>query len=180
MRALAPRRLAPWSEKLASPATNSPGMVGHQVVIDPEAAHRVVHGRVDSHRHLVGILAGDPLVDLEEIAVLLPDRVEPLPLDGVEQVEIDAVSARPHAAALVADLLGGTRGHVARHQVAEARVPALQEVIALVFGDVVRAAACLPSSWAPRRGRRCGATPTSASASTDDHLLPECMWGESA
>ena len=111
--------------------------VGHQVVIDPEAAHRVVHGRVDSHRHLVGILAGDPLIDLEEVAVLLPDRVDPLPLDGVEQVEINAVSARPHAAALVADLLGGARGHVARHEVAEARVAALQEIIALVFRDVV-------------------------------------------
>ena len=110
---------------------------GHQVVIDPEAAHRVVHGRVDSHRNLVGILAGDPLVDLEEVAILLPDLLQPEPLDGVAEVEIDAVSARPHAAALVADLLGRARGHVARHEVAEARVAALQVVIALVFGDVV-------------------------------------------
>ena len=53
------------------------------------------------------------------------------------EIEIDAVPARPHAAALVADLLGGAGGDVARHQVAEARVAALQVVVALGLGDLV-------------------------------------------
>ena len=35
----APRRLAPWSEKLASPVTKEPG-ISRQVVIDPQPAHR--------------------------------------------------------------------------------------------------------------------------------------------
>ena len=34
---------------------------GLQVVVDPEPAHRVVDGRVDPHRRLVRVLAGDPL-----------------------------------------------------------------------------------------------------------------------
>ena len=46
----------------------------HQVVVDPEPAHRVVHGGVDPHRDLVRVLVGDPLVHLEEVAVLLLDR----------------------------------------------------------------------------------------------------------
>ena len=133
-----PQAVGPLVREVGLAGDEEPRNGGHQVVIDPEAAHRVVHGRVDSHRRLVGILAGDPLVDLEEVAVLLPDLIQPQPLDGVAEVEIDAVSARPHAAPLVADLLGRARGHVARHQIAEARVAALQVVIALVFGDVVR------------------------------------------
>ena len=47
----------------------------HQVVVHPEPAHRVVHGRVDAHRHVVRILVGDALVHLEQIAVALGDLV---------------------------------------------------------------------------------------------------------
>ena len=43
----------------------------HQVVVHPEAAHRVVDGRIDAHRHLVRILAGDALVHFEQVAVAL-------------------------------------------------------------------------------------------------------------
>ena len=43
--------------------------VGAQVVVDPQSAHRVVDRRVDAHRHLVGVLAGDPLVHVEEVPV---------------------------------------------------------------------------------------------------------------
>ena len=41
----------------------------HQVVVHPQAAHRVVDGGVDAHRHLVRVLAGDPLVHVEQVAV---------------------------------------------------------------------------------------------------------------
>ena len=75
MSALAPRRLAPWSEKFASPSTYEPGHVAHQVVVDPEPAHRVVDRGVDPHRHAVRVLAGDALVHLEEVAVALLDHV---------------------------------------------------------------------------------------------------------
>ena len=37
---------------------------------------------------------------------------------------------------MVAAFLGGTAGHVARHQVTEGRIAALQIVVALIFGYV--------------------------------------------
>ena len=40
---------------------------GHQLVVDPQATHRVVAGRVDAHRHFVRVLAGDALVHLEQV-----------------------------------------------------------------------------------------------------------------
>ncbi len=77
------------------------------MVIDPESAHRVVRGRVDAHRHVIGVLARDALVDLEEVAVLVPDVVQPQPPDGVGEVEVDAAPAGPHVAPpLIADVLG--------------------------------------------------------------------------
>ena len=48
---------------------------GLQVVVDPQAAHDVVHGGVDPHRRLVRVLAGDPGVHVEEVVVLLLDAV---------------------------------------------------------------------------------------------------------
>ena len=72
-------------------------------------------------------------------------------LDGIAEIEVDRQSASPDAASFVADLLGVARGHVARHQVAEARVLALQEVIALGLGDLARARACRPSSGTQTR-----------------------------
>ena len=51
------------------------GDVAHQVVVDPQAAHRVVDGGVDAHGDVVRVLAGDALVHLEEVAVALLDDV---------------------------------------------------------------------------------------------------------
>ena len=110
----------------------------HQVVVHPEAAHRVVHRRVDPHRHLVGILVGDALVHLEEIAVLLLDLLPAEPADRLRKVEVDAEPRLAHAAALVADALGGPRGNVARGEVAEARVHALQVIVALGLRNLSR------------------------------------------
>jgi hypothetical protein len=62
--------------------------------------------------------------------------------DRVGEVEVDAEPAGADAAALVADVLGGARGDVARDQVAEARVLALEVVVALVLGDLVPGGAC--------------------------------------
>ena len=59
------------------------------------------------------------------------------PADGVGEVEVDAQAGPADAAALVADLLGGARGDVARGEVAEARVLPLEVVVALVLGDLV-------------------------------------------
>ena len=86
----------------------------HQVVVHPEAAHGVVHGGIDAHRHFVWILVRDALVHLEQVAVPLVDGASAEALDGVTEVEVHAVSAGTNAATLVADLLRGARCDVAR------------------------------------------------------------------
>ena len=80
------------------------------------------------------------MVHLEEIAVAFLDDVLAEALDGVGEVEVHGHAGRPDAVALVATLLGGPGGDVARHQVAEGRVAALEEVVALGLGDVPRLA----------------------------------------
>ena len=112
-------------------------MVLTQVVVHPQAAHGVVDGGVDAHGHLVGILVGDALVHVEQVAVALANGLLAQALDGVGEVEIDAQAGFAHAAAFVAHRLGVARGHVARNQVAEAGIAALEVVIALVFRDLV-------------------------------------------
>ena len=52
-----------------------PGNRGHQVVIHPESAHRVVNRRIDAHRNVVGIFARDAFVHLEEVAVPFLDAL---------------------------------------------------------------------------------------------------------
>ncbi len=54
-----------------------------QVVIDPEAAHGVVDGGIDAHGNLVGVLVGDALVHVKEIAVALADGLLAQAPDGV-------------------------------------------------------------------------------------------------
>ncbi len=109
---------------------------GHQVVVHPQAAHGVVDGGVDAHGHLVGVFAGDALVHVEQVAVALLDDVLAQALDGVAEIQVDGQAGFAHAAAFVADRLGVARGHVARHQVAEAGIRALQVVVALGFGNL--------------------------------------------
>jgi hypothetical protein len=54
-----------------------------------------MHRRVDAHRLLVGVFAGDLLVDVEEIAVALPDRLLAETRDRVREIEINAAAAGP-------------------------------------------------------------------------------------
>ncbi len=97
-----------------------------------------MHGRVDAHRRLVRVLGGDVGVHVEEVAVLLADIAFAAVADGVGEVEVDAAAALADAAALVAHLLGRARRDVARRQVAETRVFALQIIVAVAFGDLGR------------------------------------------
>ena len=143
------------------------GDVAHQVVVHPQAAHRVVDGGVDAHRRLVRILVGDLLVHLEEVAVLLLDDLDAEAGDGVPEIEIDGQPGLADATALVADLLDVARGDVARDEIAEARILPFEEVVALVLGNLFGRTLVAASSSAPRRGRRCAGSRSSASASTD-------------
>src|SRR4029077_17731727 len=89
----------------------------HQLVVHPQAAHGVVHRRVDTHGSLVGILAGDPLVHVEQIPVSFADNVDAQPFDGVGKIQVNAETGFSHTAALVAHGLRIARSYVARHQV---------------------------------------------------------------
>ena len=93
---------------------------------------------IDAHRDLVRILVGDALVHVEQVAVALCDRLLTKPLDGIREIEIDAQAGFADAAAFVADHFGVAGGHVARHQIAEARIAPLQVIIALVFRNLIR------------------------------------------
>ena len=107
-----------------------------QVVVHPQPAHRVVGRRVDAHRDLVGVLARDALVHVEQVPVARPDGVDAEALDGGREVQVHAVLQRTDAAPLVDDGLRVARRDVTWHQVAERRVLALQEVVALRLGDI--------------------------------------------
>ncbi len=114
------------------------GDVAHQVVVHPQAAHRVMDRRVDAHRRLVGVLVRDLLIHREEVAVTLADLALPEALDGGGEVEIDAKPGFTHATAFVANGLGGAAGDVARREVAERGIHPLKIVIAVAFRDVRR------------------------------------------
>ncbi len=93
------------------------GNIGHLVEVDPKAAHGVVHAREDLHRLHARIDADELLVDLQNAAELVVQR---LAVD-VRQVEIDHRLAVEPEAQLVHHFVNGARGHVARHQVAVLR-----------------------------------------------------------
>ena len=96
--------------------------------------------RVNAHRQLVRVLGRDAPVHLEQVAVALGDDAPAQAPDGVGEIEVDAQTGLADAAALVADFLRGTRGDVARAEVAVAWVLTLEKVVALAFGDGVRGA----------------------------------------
>ena len=79
----------------------------HQVVVHPQATHRVVHGGEDPHRHLVRVVVGDLLVHVEQVAVPLLDHVLAEPVDRVGEVQIHGKAGLADALALVAHQLGG-------------------------------------------------------------------------
>ena len=82
------------------------GHIAHQIVIHPETAHRVVHGGINSHRHFVGVLAGNLFVHLEQVSVAFANGLYAEPFDRISEIEIDAASASTDTAAFVANLLG--------------------------------------------------------------------------
>ena len=147
-----------------------PGHVAHQVVVDPEPAHRVVDRGVDAHRHLVRVLVGDALVHLEEVAVALFDDVRAEPLDRFGEVEVRAVLQRPDPAARVDLVLDRTRRDVARNEVAERGVAPLEEVVAVGFGNLVGANACRPSVFG---------TQTRPSLRNDSDISVSLLWNSS-
>src|SRR6516162_7960138 len=77
----------------------------HQVIVNPETTHGVMHCRVNPHWALISVFRSDVVVHVEEIAVPFPDGLLAKSLDGVRKIEINAQSAGAHAPAFVANLL---------------------------------------------------------------------------
>ena len=119
---------------------------------------------------VVRVLAGDPLVHLEQVPVALADDVLAEAADGVGEVEVHAVLLRPDAAAGVDGPLGRPRGDVAGRQVAEARVQPLEVVVALVLGDLGRRARSSPA---------CLGTHTRPSLRSDSDISVSFDWNSS-
>src|SRR5262249_17495503 len=110
----------------------------HQVVIHPQATHRVVDGWVDSHWNFVWILAGDAFIHVEEIAISLADALLAETVDGVGEVEVNAQAAFADSAAIIAHSLRVARRYVTRNEIAEAGILSFEIVIPRVFRDPVR------------------------------------------
>ena len=86
-----------------------PQHVAHQIVINPKAAHRVMHCGINPHRDFVGVLARNLFVNFEQISVALADRFRAKSFDCVGEIEINAAAAWPDPAAFVANFLGCAR-----------------------------------------------------------------------
>src|SRR5204862_7462354 len=78
------------------------------------------------------------VVQLDDVPGSLPYYVVPEALDRVAEFEVHAVLQRPDTAVGVDFALRRARRDVARHEVAVRGVAALEEVVALALGDLVR------------------------------------------
>ena len=107
----------------------------HQVVIHPGSTHGIMHGGINAHGLLVGVLTGDLFIHVEKIAVTFTHLVFTQTLDGIGKIQINTETARPHATTFIAGFLGGARRDITRSQVSIAGIFALEEIIPLTFGD---------------------------------------------
>src|SRR5690606_3570525 len=80
---------------------------GHQVVVNPQAAHGVVGGGVNAHGGLHGVFAGDFPVHGEQVPVALQDDLLAQALDGFREVQVHRVARGAHAVAVVAHRFRG-------------------------------------------------------------------------
>jgi hypothetical protein len=96
-----------------------------------------MRARFDTHRHPSGVLTGVYVIHLQQVAVPLVDHVDSQARNRVAQIEIDPVVQRTDAVTVFDLQSVGPRGDIARDEVAERGVAALQEVVPLALGDVV-------------------------------------------
>src|SRR5688500_17396508 len=94
--------------------------------------------RIDAHWDLIGVLAGDGLLHVEKIAVALLDRRSAQSSAAIRTTEVSTEPAWTDTTTLVTRFFRRTCGDVARGKIPETRVLALQEVIALGFGNRIR------------------------------------------
>src|SRR5712692_1019088 len=98
-------------------------------VIDPKAAHGVVHAGENLHGRVARIVADKLLVDFEDAFQL---AVESFAVN-MRQVEIDHRLAVDAEVVLVHNFENCAGGHVARHEVAVFRIPLFEEIPAVTL-----------------------------------------------
>src|SRR5260370_8760487 len=114
------------------------GSVLRAIEVDPQAAHRVVHGREDAHRIEVRVFADEPLVDLEHAGELLAKQLA----RQMRHVEIDLVLVLAALGVVDASLFVEApleelaARNVARDEIAVRRILLFEEVVARVLGNV--------------------------------------------
>src|SRR5579863_807895 len=99
--------------------------------VDPDAAHGVVHTGENFHGLFARVDAAEFFVDFENAFKF---AVEGLAID-VGDIEIDGGLAVEAEFFLIDDAVDGAGGDVARNQISVFRIPLLEEVETLVFGN---------------------------------------------
>ena len=128
---------------------NSGDVGGLILVIDPQAAHGVVHRGKNFHGFNVRVDADEFLVNFEDAFEFALENFA----GDVRDVEIDGGLADEAQLHFEDDFVDGAGGDVARDQVAVFRIPFLEEIKALGFGNLLDGARILRLSWGPTRGR---------------------------
>ena len=90
-------------------------------------------GRINLHRLLVRVIAGDFLIHLEEVSVASSDSVFAVALDSILEVEKDAEPSGRYTASFVAAFFGRPGSNVARAEVSKRRIFPLEIVITLIL-----------------------------------------------
>jgi len=96
-----------------------------------------VHSRENAHGHFVRILTRDTLVHLEEVAVAGFNGIPTETLDGIPEIQENGESGVANAAAIVGRHLGVAGRDIARYQVSETGVLALQVIIPFILRNIL-------------------------------------------
>ena len=78
----------------------------------------------------------DLLIHLEEVTITLHDHVDAQTVDRLREIEEYSQTCVVHTEALIAALLGGTRGNVTWNEVTECWITALQIVVTILLRNL--------------------------------------------
>ncbi|MNI28010.1 hypothetical protein D3C73_817710 [compost metagenome] len=106
------------------PCREQSGDIRHLVIIDPHAAHGVMHSREDFHRNFAGIIAHEFFIDFDNAAQLDVQLLRVL-VGEIQVHHVLAVNAQPLVDTYIKNLPGG---NIARHQIPVRRIFLLQKV----------------------------------------------------
>src|SRR5262245_38292991 len=103
------------------------GNIRSLIVINPQAAHRIMYTRKNPHRHMTRVVANKHLVDLENRAELPIENI----CGDVGQVKVNLIAtADTHS--IETDLEDLARCDIARHQVAVRWILLFEKIKTLV------------------------------------------------